>query len=126
MWFKNIHIFCPDKFRNGALRIVQITRDACFGGTIVHTGRIQPFFYSVKTEGAFVDDMLVGMEVTAAVRAGLNAIFASDTILLVHQHDALICFEGGTYRTNLYARGFVTMVTHLWHKEGFLNLLSRY
>jgi len=104
MGLEYVDIPCPDELGDGAFRIVQVTRDTCLGGAVVHTGRIQSFLDPVEAEGAFVYDVLVGMEIAATIGARLNAIFASDAVFFVDQYDALLRFESGSDRTNLYAR----------------------
>jgi hypothetical protein len=78
----------------------------------------------MEAEGAFVDHMFVGMEITAAIGASLDAIFTSDAILLIDQHDTLLRFIRSTHRTDLYARGFGTMVAHLGYEEALFYFLS--
>jgi len=66
--------------------------------------------------------MLVGMKIAAAIWASLNAILASDAVFLIYQNDSLFSFKGGTYRTNLHAGRFGTMVAHLGYEKGLFNL----
>lgn len=126
MRLQNIYILGSDEFRNGTFRIIQIAGDAGFGRTVVHAGGIHSFFYAVETQGAFVHHTLLRMEVTTAIWASLDTIFAPNAIFLIYQYDAIFCFKGSANRTNLYARGFSAMITHLWHEECLFNLICRY
>ena len=125
MGLEYVNVPCPDELGDGAFRIVQVTRDTCLGRAVVHTGRVQSFLDPVETEGAFVDHVLVGMEIPATIRASLDAIFASDAVFFVDQYNALLRFESGTNRTNLHAGRFCTMVAHLGHEKGFLDVVGR-
>ena len=124
MGLQYVDIPCPDELGDGAFRIIQVTRDPCLGGAVVHTGRVQSFLDPVKAEGAFVYNVLVGMEIPATIRARLNAILASDAVFFVDQYNPLLCFKGGSDRTNLHAGRFGTMVAHLGHEEGFLDIVG--
>ena len=52
-----------------------------------------------------------------AVRAGLDAVPASQTVLLIYQHDAIRRDKRRAYRTNLRTRRVGALVAHLWNVE---------
>ncbi len=69
-----------------------------------------------------INHMALGIDVAATIRAGLNAIPASNAIGRIDQHNPLGTIVGSTHRTNLDTRRFLTVVAHFRNKERLENI----
>ena len=82
-----------------------ITHPACTEGTGVYAGRLQTFAETVVAEGALVGNLEHGVEKAGGVRAGHDAIAATDTPCPIDQNDSIVRFIGGADWTDLRAGG---------------------
>jgi hypothetical protein len=58
------------------------------------------------------------------IRAGGNAIFATDALILIHQNHSIFSLVRGSCRTNLYARRIVTMLA--LNREKFAGVIREF
>jgi len=97
--------------------ILQVRQLAGAGGTGFAAGRRQPFGDAVITQGALVGDVFGGMQITASIRARLNAIAATNAILLIYQHDAVRRQVRRTHRARLDAGGVGAVIAEFRNEE---------
>ena len=110
--------FCHD-----TVLVPQVTIYPRASGAVLNAGRIHALFNPVEAKGTFVNDLFFGMNVAAAVRAGLYTVTASYAVRVINEDDALRTVIGCTYRAYLYAGRLMTMVTEFRHKERFEDLI---
>ena len=107
-------------FRNswtGSLGFLKSTNCRAPGGAVLAAGGRKSLGDAVVAEGALIDRLLLGMQVAAAVRAGLHAVAAAEAVTLVDQHDAIGADEGGADGADLDARGIDAVVAELGDEE---------
>src|SRR5262249_21120904 len=92
---QNFDLVDAQKLVHGILRIFEIDQLPRAGGAILAAGGSETPGDAVVTERALVDRVLLGMQVAAAVGAGLDAVAASEAVALIHEHDAIGADEGG-------------------------------
>jgi hypothetical protein len=107
---------------SGIFQIRELSR-AC--RTYFTARRSQALADAVIAEGAFVGDMLGGMEIAAPVWTCLNAIPAADTVVLIHEDHAVRGVKCGAHRTDLCARGVGAVVAELRNKKRFSGAIGR-
>src|SRR5208283_2871622 len=103
----------------GILQVGQLPR-AC--GTCLATCGGQALRDPVITERAFVGSMFFGMEETASVRAGLDAIAAAQAIIVIDEHYPIGCMKSGADGAHLGAWRIDALVAHLGHEEVLATL----
>src|SRR3989344_7359287 len=116
---------CPvfaDELADRALGIILIPEDAAVGWAHLHARGLQPPGDTVVTPGAFVRHPVRMVVLPHAVRAGLDAVLAADTVVVIDEHHAVRSTEGGGHRADLYARRVLTLVAELRHEERLLDL----
>lgn len=104
---------------NGVVGILEVDELPRAGGTTFAASGGQPLGDAVITKRAFVGDVFGGVEETAAVGASLNAIAASDAVVLIHENYAIRGVEGGSHRADLSARRIHTVVAEFGDKKVF-------
>src|SRR5690349_6941621 len=72
---------------------------------------------AVVTERALVGGLGLGMQITAAVGAGLHTVTAAQAVVFIHQHHAVRADERRPHRADLHAGRIGTMVAKLRHEE---------
>src|SRR3989338_11538647 len=80
-----------------------LSKDPGLRRTDFDARRKQPFCDPVVTKSTLVRDVLHRVHVASAIGTGLDAVAASDTIVLVHQDNPITCPERLAYRTHLDA-----------------------
>src|ERR1035437_4495861 len=98
----------------GILEVHQLARA---GGAILAAGSGQTLGNAVVADGALVHGFGFGLQIAAAVGAGLHAVAAAQAVLLVHQHHAVRADEGGAHRADLHAGGIRALVAELGDEE---------
>jgi len=104
---------------DGIVGILEIGELPRAGGASFAAGGGQAFGDAVIAKGAFVGDVLGGMEKTATVGARLNAISAADAVVLIHEHYAIGSVERGAHGTDLRARRIDAVVAEFGDEEVF-------
>ncbi len=117
MRLQDLHIVRLQIRVNGIVGILQIGQLARARGTHFAAGCRLTLGDPVITKRAFVGDVLRWMEVAATIRAGLDAVTATETIVLIDQHDPVGCVKRGAHWTDLCARGIRAVIAELRDKE---------
>src|SRR5271157_1888408 len=110
------------RFQKGVYRIAgifQVGQLPRARGTCLATCGGQALRDPVITERAFIGSMFFGMEETASVRAGLDAIAAAQAIIVIDEHHSIGCMKSGADGAHLGARRIDAVVAHLGHEEVF-------
>jgi len=74
-------------------------------------------------EGAFICDPGLRVQVTGAVRTGLDAVSTTDAALGVNQDHPVVGFKGSPNRANLNARRMIALVAYLGNKKTAEHIL---
>ena len=98
----------------GVLEIDQLARA---GGTVFAACGGESLGDAVVAEGAFVDGLALGVEVAATVGTGLDAVAATEAVILVNEDDAIGADEGGADGADLDAGGIDAVVAELGNEE---------
>ena len=110
-----------DDLGNRIVRIPEIRQPARAKGTALDAGRHHALGNSVVTEVAFVGDLVIRVKEADAIRAGHDAVAATDTPFPVDQHDTVVGLLRRADRTYLDTVRVLTLVAKLRHKEGLVN-----
>src|SRR5674476_1502142 len=92
--------------------IVEIAKNPGFSRTNLKTSWLQTFFEAMKAQGAFVNCLFYRMNIPASVRTCLNAVPASNAIILIYQNDPFGGFKCCTDRTNSVSYTHLTLPTN--------------
>src|SRR5215471_14606564 len=115
--FQDRYLVLAQEFVDRVLRILEIDQLPRRGGAILAARGGQPLGDAVITQRALVRGAGFRMQVTAAVRACLNAVPAAEAVVLVDQNHAIGADEGRADRADLHARGIGAMVAEFGHEE---------
>src|SRR5659263_91514 len=88
----------------------------------LHAGWTQPLGYAVIAEIAFFCRMIFRMEEPGAVRAGHNAVAATDAPCPVNENNTVRGLIGGADGADLHTGWLVALVAELRDKEGLVDL----
>src|SRR5947209_6528734 len=97
--------------------MLEIDELARASGAILAARGSESLSNAVITEGALIDGILFGVEIAAAVGAGLDAVAAAETVLFVDEHDAIGADEGGAHGADLHAGRIDAVVAELGDEE---------
>src|SRR5208282_2627916 len=117
MRLQDLHRVRLQKGVNRIVGILQVGQLPRARGACLATGGGQTLRDPVITERAFIGGMFLGMEETASVRAGLNAVAAAQAVIVIDEHHTVGCMKSGADRAHLRARRIHTVVAHLGHEE---------
>jgi hypothetical protein len=98
--------------------VPKLTENAGPRGAYLNASWEQAFLQAVIAERAFGRHMLLGVDPPGSVRAGLDAVSASDAVVFVHQNHPVGGGECRPHRTHLNTRSVVTVVAQLGNEEG--------
>ena len=115
--FKTVTLLFAQELVHRVLGVLEIHQLPRAGGAVLAAGRGQALGDAVVAERALVHGFGFGVQVAAAVGAGLHAVAAAQAVLLVHQHDAIRADEGGAHRADLHAGGIRAVVAELGNEE---------
>src|ERR1019366_6719146 len=73
VWLQDLHLVVAQKFVHGVLGVLEIHQLAGASWAIFAAGGGEALADAVVAEGALIHRILIGMQVAAAVRAGLHA-----------------------------------------------------
>src|SRR5215475_9522756 len=116
MRLQHLHRVGLEKFVNGIVGIFQICQLPCPGRAVLTARRGQPFADAVITQRAFVSCVLCRVKEPATVGASLNAIAATEAVLVIDQHNSIRGVVCGSDRTDLRARRIHAVIAELWHE----------
>ena len=117
MGFQHLHAVRFQEGVNGIVGIFQIGELPSAGGAVFAARGGKAFGDAVIAKRAFIGHVLGGMEVAAAVGAGLDAIAATDAIVLVDEDDAVGGVKRCANRANLRARGIRAVIAEFRDEE---------
>src|ERR1035437_1788308 len=100
---QDLFLVVAQVFVDRILGVLEVHQLPGAGGAGLATSRGQPLGDSVVTERALVGRIRLRMEITAAVRAGLDAIAAAQAVVFIHQDDAIGTDIGGAHGADLMA-----------------------
>src|ERR1035441_5634971 len=116
----------PDRILR--LRVLEIPEDPGLRRANLHAGRLEALALrdAMVAKRALLRCLRHRAEEPAAVRAGLNAKAAANTIRGIDQHRPVRRGEGRAYRAYLDARRVLAEIAKLGHEERMLDLLLRH
>src|ERR1035441_4565921 len=114
---QNLHLVVAQKFVHGVLGVLEIGQLARAGRAVFAAGGSEALGDAVVAERALIHRFGIGMQVAAAVRAGLHAVTAAEAVVRVHQHHAIGADEGGAHGADLHAGGMFALVAELGDEE---------
>src|SRR5208337_2041283 len=104
MRLQDLHRVRLQKGVNRIAGIFQVGQLPRARGACLATGGGQALRDPVVTERAFIGGMFLGMEETASIRTGLDAIPAAQAIIVVDEHHTIGRMKGGADGAHLGAR----------------------
>lgn len=104
------------------LFVFQVAEESRLSGTILDAGRLPAVMDTMITQGAFVRDACDRIQEACAVRSGLNAVSAADTVFGIDKHCAIWSFKRRADGTNLHARRMFARIAEFRDKERFVGL----
>ena len=90
-----------DKAADRTFRIIKVPENTRACRADLNTGGIHVAGYPMVAPGTFVGDMELRVQITGAIRTGLNTVLATYAIIPVYQNNAVRCAEGCPGRADL-------------------------
>jgi hypothetical protein len=118
-----LQLILNDKFGDLTIGIVEVPEHPDSRHTGSHTGRLPALLNKFDTKPTFFDIALF-FDDPDIIRAGGNAIFATDAFIFVNQNHPVFPLIGGSRGTNLYARRVVTMLA--LNRKKFAGVIRKF
>jgi len=107
--FKLFQLIFNDVSGDLTIGIIEISEhsDPCHTGR--HTGRFFTLFHELDTETALFDITFL-LNDPDIIRTSRDTIFTADTLILIHQDDAILPLMGGTCWTDFHTGWVIAML----------------
>ena len=113
-------------FQNRIVRILKIPTDSCLSRACLNTGRLQIVVNAMIAESAFIRGTQIMRDITASIGACLDTISATDTMIPIHQNNAVGRMIGCTHGTDLRTRRISAVIAQFWNKKPLYYLFILY
>src|SRR5271169_1781399 len=117
MWLQDLHIVGFEIRVYRIVWILEIGQLARARGAHFAASCRKALGDAVIAKRAFVGDVLRRMEIPAAVGASLDAVTATEAIILIDEHDSVGCVERGANRADLCAGRIRALIAQFRNEE---------
>jgi hypothetical protein len=106
----------PNKFRNLALRIIEITENPCSAHTGIYTRRYETFSDPMHTQAALICTTFVRIDESLLVRTSCYTQFATNALLVTYLNCIISIIMGCSCRTDTHTRSVPAVVAKFWQE----------